>query len=116
MTERFATNLKPPYYAVIFSNRLSEDHEGYEEMGNRMYELALTQPGCLGAESTRDASLFGITVSYWKDEQSLLDWKKNAEHLGAQIMGIERWYAHYELRVAKIERAYSGPEGRRGEV
>ena len=27
-------------------------------------------------------------------------------------LGIERWYEHYELRVAKVERAYSGPEGR----
>jgi hypothetical protein len=24
-------------------------------------------------------------------------------------MGIERWYEHYELRVARVERSYSGP-------
>jgi hypothetical protein len=30
----------------------------------------------------------------------------------AQRLGKERWYSHYELRVAKVERAYSGPEGR----
>jgi len=30
----------------------------------------------------------------------------------AQKQGIERWYSHYELRVARVERAYSGPEGR----
>ena len=30
----------------------------------------------------------------------------------AQKQGMERWYDHYELRVAKVERAYSGPMGR----
>lgn len=112
MSDRFAKTPKPPYYAVIFSNRLRDEHEGYEAMGDAMYKLALEQPGCLGAESTRDGALFGITVSYWKDEESMLGWKRNAEHLVAQRLGIEDWYAHYELRVAKVERDYSGPEGR----
>jgi heme-degrading monooxygenase HmoA len=54
----------------------------------------------------------GITVSYWKDEASVAAWKANTTHLFAQKMGIERWYEHYELRVAKVERAYNGPSGR----
>ena len=112
MSDRFAKTPEPPYYAVIFTNRLKADHDGYDEMGERMATLALTMPGCLGAESTRDDTGLGITVSYWQDEASLLAWKANAEHLGAQRMGIKAWYEHYELRVAKVERAYSGPQGR----
>jgi hypothetical protein len=30
----------------------------------------------------------------------------------AQDHGKKQWYEHYELRVAKVERAYSGPAGR----
>ena len=112
LDDRFANTPKPPYYAVIFTNKLSSSFEGYEAMGERMYELALEQPGCLGAESTRDAARLGITVSYWKDEASIAVWKANATHLFAQKTGIERWYEHYELRVAKVERAYNGPSGR----
>ncbi|WP_316301225.1 antibiotic biosynthesis monooxygenase [Aliisedimentitalea sp. MJ-SS2] len=112
MNDRFAKTPSPHYYAVIFSNQLSDDDTGYAEMGARMFELAMEHPGCLGAETTRDKSGFGITVSYWDDEASIADWKANAKHLAAQAMGIERWYAHYELRVARIERAYSGPKGR----
>ncbi len=26
---------------------------------------------------------------------------------------LDRWYSRYELRIAKVERAYAGPEGRR---
>lgn len=77
-----------------------------------MFELAHDQPGCLGVESTRDASGVGITVSYWTDEVSIRKWKAQSEHLAAQRLGIERWYEHYELRVARVDRAYSGPEGR----
>ena len=65
MSERFSKTPEPPYYAVIFTSQLSEDDAGYEQMGKRMFELALEQPGCLGAESTRDSDGVGITVSYW---------------------------------------------------
>lgn len=112
MSDRFCRTPKPPYYAVIFTNRLADNHEGYEAMGEAMYELALKQPGCLGAESTRDIDRIGITVSYWQDEASIAAWKSEAMHLVAQKSGIERWYEHYEVRVAKVERAYSGPEDR----
>lgn len=112
MTERFARTPEPPYYAVIFTNQLSKEDAGYAEMGDRMYALALEQPGCLGAESTRDTASFGITVSYWDSEDSIRAWKANAKHLVAQTLGLERWYSHFELRVAKVERAYAGPEGR----
>ena len=112
MNNRFADTPDSHYYAVIFSNILNEESKGYPEMGEKMFELALEQPGCYGAESTRDESNFGITVSYWKDEESIAIWKANAKHIVAQNLGIERWYSHYELRIAKVERAYSGPKGR----
>ncbi|WP_282610086.1 antibiotic biosynthesis monooxygenase [Pelagibius sp. Alg239-R121] len=112
MNERFAKTPEPPYYAVIFTSRLSENPAGYDAMGIKMFDLASEHPGCLGVETTRDAEGIGITVSYWKDEESLKDWKEDTRHLVAQKLGIERWYPHYELRVARVERAYSGPDGR----
>lgn len=112
MNKRFANTPLPPYYAVIFTNQLSSDNDGYEQMGDKMFELASKQPGCFGAESTRDADGVGITVSYWKDEESIAQWKANIQHLAAQRSGMERWYEHYELRVAKVERDYSGPKDR----
>jgi heme-degrading monooxygenase HmoA len=112
MQPGFTKTPEPPYYAVIFtSTRTSGDH-GYAAMADAMAELALKQPGNLGAESARGADGLGITVSYWKDEASIKAWKAVAAHLAAQKLGRDRWYDHYELRVAKVERAYSGPEGR----
>lgn len=95
---------KPPYYAVIFSNLQSNDHEGYAETAARMVELATDQPGFLGIESVREE--LGITVSYWRDLDSIRRWKAEAEHLQAQKMGRQKWYTAYKTRVALVERDY----------
>lgn len=81
-------------------------------MAAAMEKLALEQPGCLGFESVRGTDGFGITISYFRDEHAIVGWKANVEHLVAQRLGKERWYEHYEVRVARVERSYSGPEER----
>ena len=112
MSDRFAKTPEPPYYAVIFTSQRTADDDGYGAMASAMHALALEQPGCLGAESARDAQGLGITVAYFTDEAAVLAWRNHAKHQLAQKLGKERWYSHYELRVAKVERAYAGPEGR----
>ena len=108
----FAPLPEPPYYAVIFTSQLGDDTDGYGEMAAKMAALAARQPGYIGAESSRDANGLGISVSYWRDAQSVAGWKAQIDHLGAQKLGKERWYSHYRLRVARVERAYGGPQGR----
>jgi heme-degrading monooxygenase HmoA len=112
MLPGFAATPEPPYYAVIFTSKRSAGDHGYAAMADAMAELALQQSGNLGAESARGADGLGITVSYWRDEASIKAWKGIVSHLAAQKLGRERWYDHYEVRVAKVERVYSGPEGR----
>ncbi len=103
----FAKTPRPPYYAVIFSaQRTQGDDEAYAKASNRMVELVGQQPGFLGAESTGGADGFGITVAYFDSESSIRNWKRNLEHADAREQGRKRWYSHYEVRVAKVERAY----------
>lgn len=103
----FASTPKPPYYAVIFSSQRTEGDNGYGETAQRMAELAAQQPGFLGMESTRGADGFGITVAYFDTEENIRAWKHNIEHAAARQKGRELWYAHYEIRIAKVERAYN---------
>ncbi len=102
----FAPTPVPPYYAVIFTSQRTEGDEGYGDMADRMVELAAEQPGFLGVESARGVSGFGITVSYWESTQAIANWKANTEHRIVQETGKTTWYADYQLRVAKVERAY----------
>lgn len=93
-----------PYYAVIFTSTLTDDAEGYELMANKMVEMASVQEGFLGIESAREQ--VGITVSYWRDLDSIKSWKMNVDHLIAQQMGKEKWYKSYKTRICKVERDY----------
>ncbi len=81
----FAETPQPPYYAVIFTSVRTEGDNGYSETANRMVELASVQDGFLGVESAREET--GITVSYWRDLDSIRKWKENAEHRIARERG-----------------------------
>lgn len=96
-----------PYYAVIFTSVRTENNEGYSAMADRMLEFAKTQAGYLGFETARTE--IGISVSYWKDVESISLWKKNSEHLLAQKLGREKWYSQFTIRICKVEREYSFP-------
>ena len=109
----FAMTPEPPYYAVVFSSLRKPGDNGYGATADRMVELAAQQPGFLGVETVRGEDGFGITVSYWDSEESIRGWKRHAEHAAARDRGRNEWYEHFELRVAKVERAYAGPRGDR---
>jgi heme-degrading monooxygenase HmoA len=106
MPASLAKTPEPPYYAVIFSSLRTKGDRGYAQMAERMVELASTQPGFLGVESVRGADGLGITVSYWSSEEAITAWKAHMEHKPAQEAGKRVWYADYQLRIAKVERAY----------
>ena len=93
-----------PYYAVIFSSTLA-NAEGYGAMAARMMELAREQEGFIDVESaSRTSDGFGITVSYWRDLESIRKWKAQSEHAAAQKMGRDAFYKNYRLRIARVER------------
>ena len=103
----FATTPKPPYYAVIFTSlRTTAEPEAYARMAERMVELAQQQPGFLGVESARGDDGFGITVAYFDSEASIAAWRNQAEHAAARARARREWYEHFELRIARVERAY----------
>ncbi|MDI4634554.1 antibiotic biosynthesis monooxygenase [Pelomonas sp. V22] len=103
----FGPRPEPPYYAVIFASlRTPHDAAGYAEAAERMAALAAAQPGYLGVESARGADGLGITVSYWQSLEAIQAWRAHVEHSAIREQGRATWYEHYELRVAKVERAY----------
>lgn len=103
MTE-IAKTPAPPYYAVIFTNQLTAQTQGYGDVAERMLELAAEQPGYLGVESVRDG--LGVTVSYWESLEAISSWKQQSDHLQAQQKGRSQWYTQYKTRIAKVERDY----------
>lgn len=100
----------PPYYAVVFTatrarqNGEMLDAAGYTAMAAEMVSLAEKQDGFLGIDSAKEA--MNITVSYWRDLESIKQWKENLAHREAQKLGREKWYSAYRIRICKVEREY----------
>lgn len=100
---------KPPYYVVIFRSSRTEIDAGYAEMASRMEQRARQQPGFLGLASFRSPEGAGVTISYWESLDAIRDWKQHPEHLTAQQLGKDTWYADYTVEIAKIESVYHFP-------
>ncbi|MEX0298877.1 MAG: antibiotic biosynthesis monooxygenase [Kordiimonas sp.] len=98
--------LKPPYYAVTFSARLTGiDMDEYSELSNALLEKAQSLEGFLGEEALRTNER-GLTISYWRDTDTIKAWMNDAEHIAARKIGKEKWYRSFVTRVAKVERDY----------
>jgi len=96
----------PSYCAVVFTSVRTAIDDGCAETAEKMVALASEQTGFLGIESVRDETGLGITVSYWKDKESIRKWKTHAGHQQAQQFGRDKWCRSYKIRVAKVEREY----------
>lgn len=91
-------------YAVIFvSQRNGMDPAGYDAMAAQMESLARAQPGFVDLHSVRGPDGKGITISYWSSLPDVHQWGRNPEHLIAQRLGRDQWYASYQIAIAHIE-------------
>ncbi len=99
-----ANTPNPPYYAVIFSSVRTDGDNGYSAMAERMAELAENQDGFLCMESARQE--LGITVSYWRDPESIRKWRENLEHTIARTQGRAQWYKTFKVRISRVEADY----------
>jgi heme-degrading monooxygenase HmoA len=93
---------KPPYYAVIFTS-VKTDAPHYGAIAASVLEEAKKQEGFLGIESARNE--IGISVSYWRDMESIEAWKENTIHKHAQRFAKE-FYTYFRVRVCKVEKEY----------
>lgn len=113
MSDRFANTPEPPYFAVIFTteHRQPADAE-YEATARALVRRVHEQPGFLGFEGVSEPGGFEMLVAYFADEAAIHAWRDDGKHVEAQRHGKSRWYSQYRVRVARVERSYSGPAGR----
>jgi heme-degrading monooxygenase HmoA len=97
---------EPPYYAAVFISVRTDGDNGFAERDAQMTRLAADQPGFLGVDETHGADGLGITVSYWRDEESIRAWRDQADHTRSRDDGRARWYESYSMHIAKVERSY----------
>lgn len=93
--------------AVIFSSqRTKVDDSGYQAAAAEMAALAAKQPGYIDMESARGADGFGITISYWANDDAARAWRDNPRHAEIRDQGRAIWYESYQLFVTDVVRNY----------
>lgn len=92
---------EPPFYAVIFIATKSETLYGYEEMDERMMDMAHQRTGFLGYSSISSGKNT-IFISYWKDQESIRLWSHHPEHRNAKSRA-QIWYKSYYSLITKVE-------------
>lgn len=95
--------------AVIF------ELEPYPELAERYFQLAnelsaslATLDGFISIERFESIGQPGrfLSLSFWRDEQSVQNWRNDHGHRMAQGQGRSQILAHYRLRVCDVIRDY----------
>ena len=97
-------------YAVIFEVEISDGKkDDYLNIAAHLKEQLVNMPGFLSIERFQSLVNEGklLSLSFWEDESSILNWKKNIDHMAAQKKGRESIFKDYRIRIAKVERDYT---------
>lgn len=92
-------------YAVIFSAKAGQQDPEYLATVSRLRELAFERYGCREFIAVTEGDR-EIAISYWDDQEAILRWKQDSEHLLAQELGRAKWYESYTVQVVEIKREY----------
>jgi heme-degrading monooxygenase HmoA len=95
--------------AVIFEVVPSADGYGaYLDHAARLRPILDTIDGFISIERFQSLSREGklVSLSFWRDEDSVRRWREHPEHRKAQAAGRQGVFEDYRLRVAEVVRDY----------
>jgi heme-degrading monooxygenase HmoA len=93
---------------ILFRSKLTpEAGEDYQRMNEELESLVRKSPGFIDVKSFKAEDGERLTVVWWKDRESLREWRELPRHREAQATGRKRWYEYYQMEVAAVERTAS---------
>jgi ribosomal protein S18 acetylase RimI-like enzyme/heme-degrading monooxygenase HmoA len=93
---------------ILFRSKLPDQAGAdYAALDAELESLVKENPGFIRAKSYAAQDGERLTVVWWRDEESLHQWRNLARHGEAQRTGQQRWYRHYEMEVATVMRSIS---------
>lgn len=96
--------------AVLFeADAVPEMQDRYFQLAAELRPLLAEINGFISIERFQSLNTPGkiLSLSWWQDEESVAQWKKNACHQSAQQEGRESIFSFYRIRVAEVIREYS---------
>ena len=99
--------------AVIFEVWPDPDHRAaYLEWAARLRTELEKMDGFVSIERFQSLTDEGklLSLSFWRDEESLARWRQLEAHRAAQAAGRRSMFSNYRLRVAEVARDYGKDE------
>lgn len=99
--------------AVIFEvTPTAEGKEEYLKIAAELRGFLANRDGFISIERFSSLTEEGklVSLSFWRDEQSIREWRNLMEHRTAQRKGKRSLFSNYRIRVAKVIRDYTGTE------
>lgn len=100
--------------AVIFeADVIPTQQERYLALAAELKPLLADIDGFISIERFQSLTTEGkwLSLSWWRDEEAVLLWKKNLSHKVAQSEGRATIFSHYRIRVVSTLRDYSFTSG-----
>lgn len=100
--------------AVLFeASTYTARQERYLQLAAELKPLLAEVDGFIAIERFQSLSESGkiLSLSWWRDEEAVLRWKKNTFHQAAQSEGRITIFSFYRIRIARVIREYSSETG-----
>lgn len=95
--------------AVIFEVEPNSDSvDSYFAIAEKLKPILVEIDGFISIERFESVSAPGkfLSLSFWRDEKSVLTWRNKLEHRKAQQAGRSGIFDQYRIRVAQVVRDY----------
>lgn len=96
---------------IVFRTRLRPgvDPSPLEPVGIRLYELASGMPGFISYKDFAAADGENVSIVEFESFETLEAWHHHPEHVAAQRLGREHYFAEYQIQVCTPVRQYGSP-------
>ena len=90
---------------TVFRSRLRPGvRDEYVALVERMNELARTMPGYISHKGYFADDGERVTIVEFEHEEGLRAWRTNPEHVAAQKLARQNYYASYHVQVCTLDR------------
>ena len=96
--------------AVIFEVIPTEEGKSeYLKIAAKLRSFLENRDGFISIERFQSLTVEGkiLSLSFWRDENSIAEWRNVLEHRNAQKKGKELLFRSYRIRVAEVIRDYT---------
>jgi heme-degrading monooxygenase HmoA len=93
---------------IVFRSRLRNDlPEDFEQVGQRMYEIASSMPGFISYKDFKAEDEEYVSIVEWESLETLAAWREHPEHKITQQRGRSEFFASYHIQVCTPVRDYA---------